>query len=443
MDELKIPKRISTALLNSITSGVTPRLGIEHIAVGRKREIETLLGDLENVGQGGSVFRFIVGRYGSGKSFLLQIIRTYAIERGYIVADADLSPERKLTGTNGAGLATYRELLGNMSSKVRPDGGALPALLDKWIDGIRIGFIMDNVPEAQIPAKMEQRILLDIASAEQLVHGYDFSRALQSYWRGFNLGDDNLKNAAMKWLRGEYTSKAEANSELGVRSIVTDETWFDYMKLIASFVSMAGYRGLIMLIDEGVNLYKISNTISRNNNYEKLLNMFNDAMQGKVRGLGAYMCGTPQFVEDMRRGLFSYEALRTRLAGSRFLKDGMQDMQGPLMYLEKLTHEELFVLLGRVLALHRAHYGYRETVSEDELLAFMQIVANRLGADELLTPREVLRDFVSILNYIHQNPGRSFVSMIGGEELLKRTPASAETDDAEDGDDSEAVEFTL
>ena len=444
MEEIKIPKRISTALLNSITSGVTPRLGIEHIAVGRKREIETLLGDLENIGQGGSVFRFIVGRYGSGKSFLLQIIRTYAIERGYIVADADLSPERKLTGGNGAGLATYRELLGNMSSKVRPDGGALPALLDKWIDNIRIDLISGGFPETEIPAKMEQRILLDIAATEELVHGYDFSKVLQAYWRGFNSGDDNLKNAAMKWLRGEYATKADANSELGVRAIITDETWFDYMKLISAFVSMVGHKGFVMLLDEGVNLYKISNTISRNNNYEKLLNMFNDAMQGKVRGLGAYMCGTPQFVEDMRRGLFSYEALRTRLAGSRFLKEGMQDMQGPLMYLEKLTHEEMFVLLGRVSALHRAHYGYGETVSEEELIAFMQIVANRLGADELLTPREVLRDFVSILNYIHQNPGHSFISMIGGDDLLKRMPAnSGETDENEEGEEAEAVEFTL
>ena len=444
MDGIKIPKRISTALLNSITSGVTPRLGIEHIAVGRKREIETLLGDLENIGQVGSVFRFVVGRYGSGKSFLLQIIRTYAIERGYIVADADLSPERKLTGGNGSGLATYRELLGNMSSKVRPDGGALPALLDKWIDSIRIGLVAEGIPEAEIPAKMEQRILLDIASAEELVHGYDFAKVLQCYWRGFNLGDDELKNAAMKWLRGEYATKADANAELGVRAIITDDTWFDYMKLISAFVLTVGHKGFVMLLDEGVNLYKISNTISRNNNYEKLLNMFNDAMQGKVRGLGCYMCGTPQFVEDMRRGLFSYEALRTRLAGSRFLKDGMVDMQGPLMYLEKLTHEELFVLLGRVSELHRVHYGYGETVSENELLAFMQIVANRLGADELLTPREVLRDFVSILNFMHQNPGRSFASMIGGEELLKRVQInSAETNDDESDETDEAVAFTL
>jgi len=440
MDEMKIPKRISTALLNSLTSGVTPRLGIEHIAVGRKREIETLLGDLDNIGQGGSVFRFIVGRYGSGKSFLLQIIRTYAVERGYIVADADLSPERKLVGGNSGGLATYRELLRSMSSKVRPDGGALTALLDKWIDNIRIDLISNNVPETEIPAEMEKRILVDIAKTEELVHGYDFSKVLQNYWRGFHLGDDNdnLKNAAMKWLRGEYTSKSDAMNELGVRAIITDDTWFDYMKLLSVFISILGYKGLVILLDEGVNLYKISNTISRNNNYEKLLNMFNDAMQGRVRGMGLYLCGTPQFVEDMRRGLFSYDALRTRLEGSRFLRDGMQDLQGPLMYLEKLTHEELFLLLRRVSQLHCAHYGYSETVSEEELLAFMQIVADRLGADELLTPREVLRDFTGILNYIHQNPGRSFASMLGGDLLKRGSVNSRETDDTE-----EAVEYTL
>jgi hypothetical protein len=439
MSDIKIPKRISTALINSLTAGVTPRLGIEHVAVGRKREIETLLGDLENIGQSGSVFRFIVGRYGSGKSFLLQIIRTYAVERGYVVADADLSPERKLIGGNASGLATYRELLRSMSSKVRPDGGALQALLDKWIDGIRIELLKENTPEADLPPLIEQRILVDIASSEELVHGYDFSKVLQAYFRGFNTGDDTLKNAAMKWLRGEYTAKSDAVSELGVRAIITDDNWFDYIKLLSSFVSLVGYKGMVVLLDEGVNLYKISNTISRNNNYEKLLNMFNDAMQGKAFSLGIYMCGTPQFVEDMRRGLFSYEALRTRLAGSRFLKNGMKDMQGPLMYLEKLTNEELYILLQRVLWLHGVHYGYEPSVSEEDLIGFMQIVANRLGADELLTPREVLRDFTSILNYIHQNPGQSFMDMLG-EDILKKPPADAA---GAARPDTEATEFTI
>ncbi|MDF2685526.1 MAG: hypothetical protein K0S55_707 [Clostridia bacterium] len=436
----KIPRRVSTALINSLSAGVTPRLGLEYIAVGRKREIETLLSDLANIGEGGSVFRFIVGRYGSGKSFLLQIIRNYAMERGYVVTDADLSPERKLIGGNNNGLATYRELLKNMSSKVRPDGGALTALLEKWINGISLEVMQQTglaTDSPELAPKVELKIQETISKTDTLVHGYDFSRILLAYWRGWNEGNDDLKNAAMRWLRGEYTTKADAYSELGVRTIITDETWFDYLKLLSAFISLLGYKGFIVLLDEGVNLYKISNTISRNNNYEKLLNMFNDTMQGKVSSMGMYLCGTPQFIEDMRRGLFSYEALRTRLSSSRFMKDGMKDMQGPLMYLDKLTTEELFVLLKKVNDLHYQQFDYVSNLTDDELLSFMQIVANRLGADELLTPREVIRDFIGILNYIHQNPGSSFINLIGAEDLFKKQAPGSEND--EEG----ATEFTL
>ncbi len=440
MPPVKIPRRISTALINSLSAGVTPRIGLEYIAVGRKREIETLLSDLANIGEGGSVFRFIVGRYGSGKSFLLQIIRNYAMERGYVVTDADLSPERKLIGGSNNGLATYRELLRNMSSNVRPDGGALPALLEKWINGIIIEVMQETGLSADDPGlapKVELNIQKTIIQTDTLVHGFDFSRILLAYWRGWNEGNDELKGSAMRWLRGEYNTKSDAYSELGVRNIITDDTWFDYLKLLSVLISMLGYKGFIVLLDEGVNLYKISNTISRNNNYEKLLNMFNDTMQGKVSGMGIYLCGTPQFVEDMRRGLFSYEALRTRLSSSRFMKDGMKDMQGSLMYLDKLTTEELFVLLKKVSDLHKQQFDYKFIISDDELLSFMQIVANRLGADELLTPREVIRDFIGILNYIHQNPGSSFLNLIGAEELFKKQLTGSENE--EEG----ATEFTL
>ncbi len=440
MPPMKIPKRITTALINSLSAGVTPRIGLEYIAVGRKREIETLLSDLSNIGEGGAVFRFIVGRYGSGKSFLLQIIRNYAMERGYVVTDADLSPERKLVGGSGSGLATYRELLRNMSSGVRPDGGALPALLEKWIGGIVTQVMQETGLPADSPdltPKVELSIRKTITATDTLVHGFDFSMILLAYWRGWNEGNDELKSSAMKWLRGEYNTKTDAYAELGVRNIITDETWFDYLKLLSAFISLLGCKGFVVLLDEGVNLYKISNTISRNNNYEKLLNMFNDAMQGKVSGMGIYMCGTPQFVEDMRRGLFSYEALRTRLSASRFMKDGMKDMQGPLMYLDKLTAEELFVLLKKVGDLHRQQFDCRFTLSDEELLSFMQIVANRLGADELLTPREVIRDYIGILNYMHQNPGSSFPDLIGAGDLFKKQPSGSETDE------EEAAEFTL
>ncbi len=440
MSTLKIPKRVSTALLNSLSAGVTPRIGLEYMAVGRKREIETLLEDLANIREGGSVFRIIVGRYGSGKSFLLQIIRNYAMDRDYVVTDADLSPERKLTGNRGSGLATYRELLQNMATKVRPDGGALNAILERWISTVQMQLMKDeglSMNDPRLAELMELSIMQAIHRMDDRVHGYDFARVLSAFWQGHRTGCDEMKNAALKWLRGEYQTKTEANTELGVRVIIDDDTWFDYIKLMSDFVKQLGYAGLIMLLDEGVNLYKISNTQSRNNNYEKLLNMFNDTMQGKVQGLGVYLCGTPQFVEDNRRGLFSYEALRTRLAGSRFAKE-LKDMQGPLIYLDKLTYEELFVLLHKILEIHVLHYSWDGGVSEDDLLFFLQQAVNRIGADEWLTPREIVRDFISVLNLVRQNPDLTFKKLVTGD-LFKTTPP-AENNSTEDND---AAEFDL
>lgn len=439
MTDLKIPKRVSTALLNSLSAGVTPRIGLEYMAVGRKREIETLLEDLANIREGGSVFRIIVGRYGSGKSFLLQIIRNYAMDRDYVVTDADLSPERKLTGNRSSGLATYRELLQNMATKVRPDGGALNAILERWISTVQMQLMKDeglSMNDPRLAERMELSIMQAIHRMDDRVHGYDFTRVLSAFWQGHRTGCDEMKNAALKWLRGEYQTKTEANAELGVRVIIDDDTWFDYVKLLSDFVKQLGYAGLIMLLDEGVNLYKISNTQSRNNNYEKLLNMFNDTMQGKVQGLGVYLCGTPQFVEDNRRGLFSYEALRTRLAGSRFAKE-LKDMQGPLIYLDKLTYEELFVLLHKILEIHVLHYGWECRVSEDDLLSFLQQAVNRIGADEWLTPREIVRDFISVLNLVRQNPELTFQKLITGD-LFKTTPPGEDT-----GTEEDAAEFEL
>lgn len=441
MNTMKIPRRVSTALMNSLSAGVTPRIGLEYMAVGRKREIETLLEDLANIREGGSVFRIIVGRYGSGKSFLLQIIRNYAMDRDYVVTDADLSPERKLTGNRGSGLATYRELLQNMATKVRPDGGALNAILERWIAAVQMQLMKDEGLKADEPRMsdlMELRIMEAIHRMDDRVHGFEFARVLSAFWQGHRTGSDELKNAALKWLRGEYQTRTEANTELGVRVIIDDDTWFDYIKLLSDFVKELGYAGLIVLLDEGVNLYKISNTQSRNNNYEKLLNMFNDTMQGKVEGLGIYLCGTPQFVEDNRRGLFSYEALRSRLAGTRFAGKGLKDMQGPLIYLDKLTYEELFVLLHKILEIHVTHYGYECHISEDDLLFFLQEAVNRIGADEWLTPREIVRDFISVLNLMQQNPELRFRSLMTGD--LFKTVHPAET--AED-ESSDAAEFEL
>lgn len=442
MNQVKIPKRISTALIHSLSAGVVPRIGLEHIAVGRKEEIEALLCDLENVAEGGASFRFVVGRYGSGKSFLMQIIRNYAMEKDFAVADADLSPERRLVGTKGQGLGTYRELMTNLSIKTRPDGGALSSILERWISGIQTQVLKETglrSNDSGFGEAVEMKILEVVNGIEGMVHGFDFANVVISYWNGYRQGDDAKKGAALRWLRGEFATKTEAKAFLSVQMIIDDENWYDYIKLMASFISHIGYKGLVIFIDEGVNLYKITNTVSRQSNYEKLLTMFNDTMQGKAQNLGIILGGTPQFVEDQRRGLHSYEALRSRLTESRFAKDGFRDLTGPIIRLQTLTHEEIFVLLDRLVKLHGSHYTYEPAVSSNDMVEYMQEVAGRMGAEELLTPREVVRDFVSLLNILHQNPQASFGQVLHGPDFKIR----AAEKDPDQTEGSEYAEFSL
>ena len=419
---MTIPKRISSALLGSLAAGVVPRIGLEYIAVGRHREIKALLQDLDNIAAGGAGFRIIVGRYGSGKSFLLQLIRNHAMDRGFVVADADLSPERRLTGSQRQGVATYRELMKNLATKVRPDGGALPALLERWIATVQMQVARDSGLEPGQETffdEVERQIVAVISQMEELVHGFDFAAVLSSYWRGYREGNDELKDAALRWLRGEFATKTEARQALGVRVIIDDDSWYDYVKLMAQLVVGLGYRGLIIVLDEMVNLYKISHTQSRQANYEKYLTMFNDTMQGKASHLGIISAGTIQFVEDTRRGLFSYEALRSRLAESRLLPSGLLDTSGPILRLEPLSYEELFVLLTRLQEIHGAHYGQASRLGEAELTLFLQEAVNRLGAAELLTPREVIRDFITLLNLLEQHPELDFKQLLGEMDFHK------------------------
>lgn len=417
----KIPKRVSTAVVQSLSAGVVPRTGLEHIAVGRKPEIAALLHDIDHiVAEGGASFRMILGRYGSGKSFLCQLIRNYALQRNFVVMDADLSPQHRLTGTQGQGLNLYRSLLTNTATKTRPDGGAFAALLERWISDIQQHVIhKENIKsnEPGFSSAVEKRIHVTIAQMEGMVHGFDFSTVISTYWQAYQSGDDHKRDAAMRWLRGEYSNKTEAREALGVRVIIDDDSWYDYIKLLAHFIKDIGYAGLIIVIDEGVNLYKISNTVARNNNYERLLTIFNDTMQGKAQHLGVIFGGTPQMVEDTRRGLFSYEALRSRLEESRFAREGLRDLSGPMIRLDLLTPEEIFVLLQRVRDIHALHYAYITTVQTQHIELFLTEIHKRLGASQLLTPREVVRDFIAILNIMHQNQGISFETLVLGQDF--------------------------
>lgn len=402
----KVPRRVAAVIINSLKGGVVPRIGLPYITVGRTREIQALLHDLDLIAEGGASFRFLVGRYGSGKSFLLQTIRNHAMGNGFVVCDADLSPERRLQGTRGQGLATYRELIRNLSTKTRPEGGALTLILDRWLSAIRSDVAADGLGEddPSFDDQVETRIHAVIRQLEEMVHGYDFAKLLARYHRAWREGDEATRSNAAKWLRGEYRTKTEARQELGVNAIINDEDWYDYLKLFACFLQGAGYKGLLILIDELVNLYKIPNAIARQYNYEKILTMYNDTLQGKARHLGIIMGGTPQSIEDRRRGVYSYEALRSRLSQGRFAEEGLTDMLAPVIRLEPLTHEELFVLIEKLADIHAGLFGYERTLTEEDLASFLRIEFERVGASTHLTPREVIRDFIELLDIISQNP---------------------------------------
>src|SRR5258708_1897341 len=411
-----IPKRVTTALIQSLSSGVAPRVGLEYIAVGRKMEIEALLNDLDNiVAMGGASFRIISGRYGSGKSFLEQLIRNYALQRNYVVADADLSPTRRLTGTQGQGIGLYRELLNNLATRTRPDGNAFAALLERWISDVQTQAVRDNGLSPSDPAltkAVEQRIYATVSKMEELVNGFEFATVINAYWSGYQNSNDARKALALRWLRGEFNTKAEAHEALGVRTIIDDLSWYDYLKLLAQFAKSIGYMGLVIFIDEGASLYKISNTVARNNNYERFLTNLNDTLQGKKRYLCTIFSSTPQMIEDRQRGLFSSEALRTRLQESRFMRDGLQDLSGPIIRLNVLTPEEIFVLLQRIREIHGIHFHYVPDISDEQIKIYMTEALNQLGANQFLTTREVVRDFITLLNILQQNPRETFESLV-------------------------------
>jgi hypothetical protein len=439
----KLSKRVSTALINALSAGVVPRVGLEHIAVGREREIQVILQDLENVASGGGAFRFVVGRYGAGKSFTLQLVRNHAMEKGFVVADADLTPERRLAGSNGASLLTYRELMKNLATKSRPDGGALAIILERWIAGIQTQVAQESglkPNDAGFDDRVEAKIREVVKDVSDLVNGFEFANVVIAYWAGYRKDDDARKEAALRWLRGEFATKTEARTALGVRVIIDDESWYDYIKLVARFVADIGYKGLLIILDEAIHLYKIPNSLIRQNNYDKLLAMFNDAMQGRVSHLAMLIGGTPQFLEDPRRGLYSDPAWQRRTVQSRLVKAAVQDVSGPAIRLEPLTKDEILGLLQRLAEIHTTHYNSQQSLNQQELEDFLQVIVSRLGAEALLTPGEIVRDFISVLGILQQHPGMTLAQVLQGSAFQ---PARSQQPPQTDSKDDEYAEFTV
>lgn len=418
------------SLLQSLRAGVVPRTGQHHIQVGRKNEVAALLHDLDAVADGGSAIRFVIGEYGSGKTFFLHVVRSIALEKKLVTVHADLTPDRRLHASDGQARTLYAELMRNMATRTKPDGGALPSVVERFVTlAIGEARTRGSSPDAMIREKL--------GFLAEMVGGFDFADVIAAYWRGHDTGNEVLKANAVRWLRGEFTTKTDARAALGVRTIVDDANMYDHLKLMAVFVRLAGFGGLLVCLDEMVNLYKLTNTKARSSNYEQILHILNDCLQGSANGLGFLMGGTPEFLMDTRRGLYSYAALESRLAENRFATDGLVDFSGPVLRLARLTQEDLYVLLHKLRHVYAAGEQAQYLLPDEGLQAFMSHCAKKIGEAYFRTPRTTITAFVHLLSVLDQNRHTAWHDMLARVEVVAdvdpdvRQPGGV-TDEADD-----------
>ncbi|HEV7506819.1 MAG TPA: ATP-binding protein [Thermoanaerobaculia bacterium] len=409
-----IRPRDRDAILQSLRAGVVPRRGQQFIQVGRSEEVRALLRDLDRIADGGSAIRFVIGEFGSGKTFFLFLIRSIALEKGLVTAHSDLTPDRRLHATGGQARSLYAELMANLATRTKPDGGAVASVVER--------FVTSALQEAREKGSGVDAILQErLASLSEMTGGYDFAEVVAAYWRGHDQGNDQLKSDAVRWLRGEFSTRTDARRALGVRTIVDDDNFYDQLKLFSRFTRLAGYGGLLVCLDELVNLYKLANTQARSGNYEQILRILNDSLQGTSVGLGFLLGGTPEFLMDTRRGLYSYEALRSRLAQNRFATEGRRDFTGPVINLANLSPEELYVLLRNLRHVHAAGEPGRYLLPDEALVAFMEHCSKRVGEAYFRTPRSTIRAFLELLAVLEQNAGASWRDLLGGVELASES----------------------
>jgi P-loop Domain of unknown function (DUF2791) len=424
----KIRPRERDTIIQALSAGVVPRVGLAYIQVGRAPEITALLRDIDRVADGGASVRFVIGEYGAGKTFFGNLVRLIALERKCVTVHADLAPDRRIHASGGQARALYTEAVKNLSTRTKPDGGALASVVER--------FVTDAVKDSADGGIAVEKMIDDkLAPIQDFVGGYDFAVVLKAYWRGSEQNDEALKASAIRWLRAEFSTKTEARQALGVRTIIDDENIYDALKALAGFVRVAGYAGLMVMFDEMVNIYNLQNSQARKQNFEEILRIVNDALQGNTSGIGFVMCGTPDFLLDTRRGLYSYEALQSRLAENTFAKGGLVDFSGPIVRLQNLTPEDLLVLLSNIRAVFAFGDPKKYLVPDEALTAFMDHCNKRVGEAYFRTPRTTVKAFVQLLAVLEQNPGAKWRKVLGGIEVAADTGNAGGTEDTQTGTD--------
>jgi hypothetical protein len=418
-DSTPIKPRERDVIVQALRAGVVPKLGLQHIQVGRALEVEELIKDIGRIADGGAGIRFVIGDYGAGKTFFMNLIRLVALERKLVVMSADLAPSRRLHATDGQARSLFNELTRNLSTRTRPDGGALASIVERFVGDALQDAKKNNV-------KVEDEIQKRLAPLQDLVSGFDFATVVQHYCRAYDEGNEEGKTAALRWMRAEYGTRTEAKAALGVREIIDDGRFYDYLKLYAAFMRLAGYGGLLVVLDEMVNLYKLTNSASRSANYEQILRILNDVLQGGAAGIGFLMGGTPEFLMDPRRGLYSYSALQSRLAENRFAQNGLVDLSGPVLRLQNLTQEDLFVLLRNIRNVFAAGDTSRYLVPDEALTAFMTHCSKKIGDAYFRTPRNTVTSFVNLLSVLEQNPGAKWQELVDAADISTAVPEDGE-----------------
>lgn len=398
------------AVIQSLRAGVVPRTGQHLIQVGRVNEIAALIKDIERIADNGSGIRFVIGEYGSGKTFFLNLIRAIALEKRLVTAHADLNPDRRLHATGGQARSLYAEMMRNISTRSKPDGGAMQSIVERFVtEALKESKTSGKNPETVIHEKLE--------FLSEMVGGYDFAHVIAAYWKGHDTGNEQLKADAIRWLRAEFTTKTDARNALGVRTIIDDGTFYDHLKLMSRFVRLAGFEGMLICLDELVNLYKLSNAQARNSNYEQILRILNDSLQGTAVGLGFIMGGTPDFLMDTRRGLYSYSALQSRLAENTFAVQGLVDYSGPVLRLSNLSPEDFYILLVKIR--HVFAYGNSADylLPDEALKAFMEHCSKKIGDAYFRTPRNTITSFVNLLSVLEQNRQITWQDILGTVDI--------------------------
>ena len=434
---LKIKEKEATAIINSLSGGVVPRIGVQHITVGRQLEIEAFTQALDDVKNGHSMVKFWIGDFGSGKSFMLHLLNTVATKQKFVVSNADFTPDNRLYSNDGKALVLYSAIMDNIAIQTKPEGGALPTLLDKWIEQVVSNTAqVNNIPITEIRDEkyfnLIQSNIMQTVNEVTETGGFDFGVVVIKYYEGYIKNDEFLRRSALKWLKGEYSTKTEARQDLGVREIVNDLNYYDMLKNFCRLFVSIGYSGFMINLDEAINLYKISTANMRAKNYEKVLTIFNDCFQGKVSNLFINFAGTKEFLENERRGLFSYDALKTRLETNKFETLEYRDLAQPVIKLVPLNHNEIFVLLKKLKEIFDTNFNVSININDNDIQSFMEEMFNKPGASEFLTPREVIRDFLNILSILRQNPSADKKILISDIDIADERPEETLVDGIEE-----------